>query len=83
MLAYTLARAYLKQIENRKNIPNTEPALLKDFSMFLKRCRGSMPSLRHLQQLNTDLYLQKIVSKLSVPLQIKEMSKQIKLTNVA
>ena len=68
--AYTLARAYLKQIENWKNIPNSEPALLKDFSMFLKRCRGSMSSLRHLQQLNTDLYLQKIVSKLSVPLQI-------------
>ena len=29
-----------------------------------------MSSLKHLQQLNTDLYLQKIVGKLSVPLQI-------------
>ena len=67
--AYTLARAYLKQIESWK-ITNNDPVSLKDFSMFLKRCRGSMSSLKHLQQLNTDLYLQKIVSKLSVPLQI-------------
>jgi len=67
---YILARAYLKRIEAWKSIPANDPSSLKVFSAFLKNCRGSMPSLRHLQQLNTDLYLQKIVGKLSVPLQV-------------
>lgn len=67
---YILARAYLKRIETWKIIAANDSSSLKAFSAFLKNCRGSMSSLKHLQQLNTDLYLQKIVSKLSVPLQI-------------
>jgi len=67
---YTLARAYLKRIETWKTIAANDSSSLKAFSSFLKNCRGSMSLLKHLQQLNTDLYLQKVVSKLCVPLQI-------------
>lgn len=66
---YAVARAYLKRIESWKSIPVSDVTGLKTFSAFLKSCRGSMPSLKHLQQLDTDLYLQKIVTKLSLPLQ--------------
>ena len=66
---YVLSRAYLRRIETWRPIqPNDIPSL-KTFSIFLKRCRGSMPSLRHLSQLNTDHYLQKIVIKLPAQLQ--------------
>ena len=66
---HTVARAYLRRIETWKPIAANDSVQLKSFSAFLRKCRGSMPSLRHLQQLNTDLYLQKIVSKLSMPIQ--------------
>ena len=65
-----IARAYLKKIENWKPIPLNDVSALKSFSIFLKSCKGSMTSLTHLQQLNTDLYLQRIVSKLAAPLQV-------------
>jgi hypothetical protein len=67
---YVLARAYLKRIEAWKNIPSNDTSALKSFSIFLKNCRGSMPSLKHLQLLNTDVYLQKTVGKLATPLQV-------------
>ena len=66
---YVMARAYLTRIETWKPIPPNDVASLRTFNTFLKRCKGSMPSLRHLQQLNTDLYLQKIVLKLPYGLQ--------------
>jgi hypothetical protein len=67
---YVLARAYLKKIETWKPIAAADASSLKTFSIFLKKCRGSMPSLQHLQQLNTDLYLQKIVLKLPYHVQV-------------
>jgi hypothetical protein len=67
---YVLARAYLKKIETWKPIAATDASSLKAFGIFLKKCRGSMPSLQHLQQLNTDLYLQKIVLKLPYHVQV-------------
>ena len=66
---YVMARAYLTRIETWKPIPPNDVATLRTFNTFLKRCKGSLPSLRHLQQLNTDLYLQKIVLKLPYGLQ--------------
>ena len=66
---YVMARAYLTRIETWKPIPPNDVAALRTFNTFLKRCKGSMPSLRHLQQLNTDLYLQRIVLKLPYGLQ--------------
>jgi hypothetical protein len=67
---YVLARAYLKTIEQWNPIRANDPTALKSLAAFLKKCRGSMPSLRHLQQLNTDLYLQKIVVKLPMHMQV-------------
>ena len=66
---YVLSRAYLRRIDMWKSIPSNEINALKTFGIFLKKYRGSMPSLRHLQQLNTDHYLQKIVMKLPLTLQ--------------
>ena len=66
---YVLSRAYLRRIDMWKSIPLNDVNALKTFGIFLKKCRGSMPSLRHLQQLNTDHYLQKIVMKLPLTLQ--------------
>ena len=66
---YVMARTYLTRIETWKPISPNDVASLRTFNTFLKRCKGSMPSLRHLQQLNTDLYLQKIVLKLPYGLQ--------------
>ena len=53
----------------RKSIPSNDINAMKTFGIYLKKCRGSMPSLRHLQQLNTNHYLQKIVMKLPLTLQ--------------
>ena len=66
---YVLSRAYLRRIDVWKSIPSNDINALKTFGIFLKKCRGSMPSLRHLQQLNTDHYLQKRVMKLPLTLQ--------------
>ena len=66
---YVLSRAYLKRVDSWKPVPPNDVASLKTFCIFLKKCRGSMSSLRHLAQLNTDSYLQKIVAKLSPALQ--------------
>jgi hypothetical protein len=61
-----LARAYLGKIDTWQAVRSNDAAALKSLAIFLKKCKGSIPSLRHLQQLNTDLYLQKsIVSCLS------------------
>ena len=65
-----LARAYLGKIDTWQTIKTNDAAALKSLAIFLKKCRGSIPSLRHLQQLNTDLYLQKIIAKLPFPLQL-------------
>ena len=64
-----LARAYLKRIDDWSIIKPGDGAALRTFSMFLNKCRGSMPSLHHLQQLNTDFYLQRIVVKLPAYIQ--------------
>ena len=66
---YVLSRAYLRKIEMWRPIQSHDIDALKTFGIFLKKCRGSMPSLRHLQQLNTDHYLQTIVMKLPQTLQ--------------
>ena len=66
---YVLSRAYLRKIEMWGPIQSNDIDALKTFGIFLKKCRGSMPSLRHLQQLNTDHYLQTIVMKLPQTLQ--------------
>ena len=66
---YVLSRAYLRKIEMWRPIQSNDIDALKTFGIFLKKCRGSMPSLRHLQQLNTDHYLQTIVMKLPQTLQ--------------
>ena len=66
---YVLSRAYLRKIEMWRPIQLNDIDALKTFAIFLKKCRGSMPSLRHLQQLNTDHYLQTIVMKLPQTLQ--------------
>ena len=60
--SYVLARAYIRKIENwLRIIKANDCASLKDLNIFLKKCKRSMPSLRHLQQLETDLYMQMIV----------------------
>jgi len=61
---YVLARAYIDKIEKWPNIKTNDGDALSRLTIFLTKCKGSMASLRHLQQLNTDLYLQKIVAKL-------------------
>jgi len=43
---------------------------MKSFTTFLKKCRGSMTTLKHLRQSDTDLYLQKIVLKLPAAMQV-------------
>ena len=59
---YIVARAFLKQIDQWNAIKYND-------SVALKQYKGSMSTLKHLQQLSTDMYLQKIVLKLSSNLQ--------------
>jgi hypothetical protein len=66
---YVLSRVYLKKIATWKTISNGDTMSLKAFCTFLKKCKGSLSSLKHLQQLNTHLYLQKVVAKLPIPQQ--------------
>jgi hypothetical protein len=66
---YILARAYIEKIEKWPCIKANDGEALNEFATFLKKCKGSLPSLRHLQQLNTDLYLQEIVAKLPYAVQ--------------
>ena len=66
---YILARTYIQKIERWQIIKANDGEALNALATFLKKCRGSMPSLHHLQQLNTDLYLQKIVAKLPYAVQ--------------
>ena len=64
-----LARSYLKTIDAWNTMKPGDGAALKSFAVFLRKCLGSLPSLQHLQQLNTDFYLQRIVAKLPSYLQ--------------
>ena len=66
---FVLARAYIDKIERWPTVKTNDGDALSRLSIFLTKCKGSMASLRHLQQLNTDLYLQKIVSKLPYAIQ--------------
>ena len=66
---YVLAPAYIRKIENWPTIKANDCASLRGVNIFLKKCKWSMPSLRHLQQLETDLYMQMIVSKLPFSIQ--------------
>lgn len=61
---HVLARAYIRKVEGWPTIKGNDAAALRSYVVFLKKCRGSMPTLKHLQQLNTDCYLQRLVSKL-------------------
>ena len=65
-----IARSFIDKIEKFKNISSNDNVSMRAFSILLKSCRGSMATSKHLQQLNTDFYLQKVVAKLAVPLQV-------------
>ena len=67
---YVLARAYLKKIESWPQVKYSDISGMQSFVTFLKKCCGSMITLKHLQQLDTDLYLQKIVLKLPSAMQV-------------
>ena len=66
---YILARAYISKIEQWPTIKANDGEAMNSLVTFLKKCRGSLPSLRHLQQLNTDLYMQRIIVKLPYAVQ--------------
>jgi hypothetical protein len=68
--AESVARAYLRKIDDFKPINSKDIEGLRSFSILLQCIRGAMHSLAQLQQLNTDLYKQRIVSKLPGYLQI-------------
>ena len=66
---YVLARAYIAKIDGWPQIKASDTIGLRSFVTLLKKCRGSIDTLRHLRQLNTDLYLQKVIVKFPMHIQ--------------
>ena len=56
---HIVASAYLKQIEKLNVVNVNDSVALKSLCVFLKKCKDSISTLKHLHQLNTDMYLQK------------------------